>query len=101
MDKILQKVPDEQFEDPVNEDASIKPVLRGIWQGGISQGSASPETVYGGVHSILHWVDKNNPRGEYPEHPENDSQYVNWEYAVRKWAESNGFGPDRNFTVNH
>jgi hypothetical protein len=38
----------------------------------------------------LYWVEKDNPRGAIPSHPESDSQYTNWEYAVRKWVVDNG-----------
>ena len=68
------------FPSPQEEDVSdLKPVLRGQWRG---------ET--GGVHSILHWVDKNNPRGSYPSNPSSDSQYNHWEYPVRLWVERQG-----------
>jgi len=44
------------------------------------------EKVVQQVHSILYWVDKNNPLGAPPANPTNDSQFNSWEYAVRKWA---------------
>ncbi|MEK7062582.1 MAG: Ig-like domain-containing protein, partial [Patescibacteria group bacterium] len=43
----------------------------------------------GGIHSILHWVNKDDPRGSIPTNPENDSQYTNWEYGVQKWVTEN------------
>lgn len=36
-------------------------------------------------HDILHYVKRDDPRGDKPEKPENDSQYKNWEKAVREW----------------
>ena len=40
MDQVLVKYPNEQFEDPLVEDKSVlKPVLQGIWQGGILSSS--------------------------------------------------------------
>ena len=88
MDQILQSEPKEDFEEPLLEDTSnLKPVLSGIWQGGKKENNK----IIGGVHSILNWVNKDNPRGEYPENPAEDPQYKNWEYGVRKWAEENGF----------
>lgn len=39
-----------------------------------------------GTHSILHYVDKDNPDGPPPEHPERDPMYERWEAPVRKWA---------------
>lgn len=38
-----------------------------------------------GEHSILHYIDKENPRAEKPEDPSQDPQYYNWEYAVRSF----------------
>lgn len=38
-------------------------------------------------HSILWYVKKDDPRGDAPEHPEDDPQFKNWEKAVKKWAE--------------
>lgn len=43
-----------------------------------------PET-----HSILFFVDKDNPLGPQPEHPENDPQFNLWEKGVAAWAEKN------------
>jgi len=36
-------------------------------------------------HDILHYVKRSDPRGDAPDKPENDSQYKNWEKAVRDW----------------
>lgn len=40
-------------------------------------------------HSILYYVDKDNPRGDQPKNPEKDPQFKNWEKAVQKWAKDN------------
>ncbi len=103
MDEVLKTVPNESFVKPIKEDSyDIKPVLRGKWQGGISSvtmaSSTDPEVPYnsiqevlmGGVHSILYWVNKNNPRSLDPVIPELDSQFDRWEYPVRIWATSQG-----------
>ncbi|TXG77164.1 penicillin-binding protein [Candidatus Dojkabacteria bacterium] len=37
------------------------------------------------THDILHYVDRGDPRGPKPKDPENDSQYKNWEKAVKEW----------------
>jgi len=39
-------------------------------------------------HSILYYVQKDNPQGDAPQNPGNDSQYKNWEKAVSDWAEN-------------
>jgi 1A family penicillin-binding protein len=94
MDQILPNIPIETFPAPPAIDPTVKPVLRGIWQGGISSvsnnGVTTVETITGGVHTILYWIDKNNPRGPMPSNPGADSQFKNWEYAVRKWVTNNG-----------
>lgn len=93
MDQAIARIPNEQFETPlIEDDSQLKPVLKGMWQGGIVASSTNnTPTMIGGVHSILHWVNKNDPRGPSPENPQEDSQYERWEYGVRMWAEKNGF----------
>ena len=100
--EALKVVPKEQFEDwdrPENYD-SLKPVLRGQWQGGqsyfidtVSGGLATEftpeetkkEIVTTGVHDILYWVNKNDPTGPAPSDPNSDPQFHLWEPAVLKW----------------
>jgi penicillin-binding protein 1C len=41
------------------------------------------------IHSILYYVNRDDPRGDIPEHPEDDSQYKNWEEGVKKWYKDN------------
>jgi len=38
-------------------------------------------------HDILHYVNRDDPRGPKPEKPESDAQYTNWEKAVGDWYE--------------
>ncbi|MCX6703088.1 MAG: transglycosylase domain-containing protein [Candidatus Zambryskibacteria bacterium] len=105
----------------IEDSYDLKPILRGKWRGGISiftsptntqqttppqvnplipinTASTEPlpyestsETLSGGVHSILHWVNRNDPRGPVPTNPESDPQYKYWEYSVQKWAQANGY----------
>lgn len=104
MDEVLKTIPSENFTKPQIENSyDLKPVLRGKWQGGISNITQNPiidpnvpyesltETLSGGVHSILYWVNKNDPRGAPPTNPGDDPQFTNWEYGVRKWAQTNGY----------
>lgn len=101
MDIAINKTPVEQFESPLIEEGELKPVLSGIWQGGIFATSTNNKRVVtGGVHSILHWVDKNNPRGDVPENPAQDPQYERWEYPVRIWAQQNNLHNDNPFVLN-
>ena len=102
MDQALAKFPVEQFEEPlVENNPDLKPVLQGIWQGGIfATSSSNTRIVTGGPHSILNWVNKDDPRGEYPENPQNDPQFDRWEYSVRIWAQNNGLHEDKPFIIN-
>jgi 1A family penicillin-binding protein len=80
MSYALTTRPAESFPDPPSFSSVTKPILRGEWQS--INGTST-------VHSILHWVDKDNPQGLPPEHPEEDPQYELWEEPVQKWAEKN------------
>jgi len=72
MDKILPSIPVESFKKPEEEELSLlKPILRG---------ELGQE-----AHSILYWVDKNDPRGPVPQDPSQDPQFKNWEYSVNLW----------------
>ncbi|MEK7514287.1 MAG: PBP1A family penicillin-binding protein [Patescibacteria group bacterium] len=106
MKEILPLIPEERFNRPIEEELSLtelKPVLRGKWQGGISfpidrisQKRATEytpketldEILVGGVHDILYWVNKDDPRGLQPPSPQNDPQFERWEYQVRTWVET-------------
>jgi len=46
------------------------------------------------AHTILYYVNKDDPRGDAPEDPEDDPQYKNWEKAVQKWADKEGYEVD-------
>ena len=43
------------------------------------------EAMYDNTHSILHYVNKDDPRGPYPNNPASDGQYILWEYGVSAW----------------
>ncbi len=77
MDKVLPNFPVESFIPPQSEDyALLKPILRG-------EMGSSP-------HSILYYLDKDNPRGLTPTNPSLDDQFDNWEYGVHRWYLSTG-----------
>ncbi|EKD46923.1 MAG: hypothetical protein ACD_67C00015G0001, partial [uncultured bacterium] len=44
---------------------------------------------FGEIHDILHHVNKDDPRGDYPKDPKNDPQYKNWESGLQKWIKDN------------
>lgn len=98
--QAVKGLPVENFPSPTPTPSDIKPVLRGTWQGGMSYWKdevsgklatdhTPPETrkevVFPSVHTILHWINKDDPRGPVPSDPKQDPQYEYWEYAVRKW----------------
>lgn len=105
MKEVISRYPNDEFKTYYpSYNNEIKPVLRGIWQGGESYfvdgrngtlaNDLTPEIyreerVYPAVHSILYWLDKNNPNGPRPLIPENDSQFNLWEEPIKKWLETN------------
>lgn len=102
--EALKNIPAESFEKPEPIDTSIPAILRGVWQGGdvftidsISGGLATEytptelkkEISITNVHTILHWIDKNNPLKIKSTPGDSDSQYKNWEYGIKNWWELN------------
>lgn len=104
MSEINNTLPKEYFKKPeVESSLDLKPVLRGIWKGGISYQKDTisgklatdltppelkQEVIFNNVHTILNWVDKDNPRGAPLSDPKSDSQYEYWEYSIRKWFDN-------------
>ncbi|MBK5215223.1 MAG: transglycosylase domain-containing protein [Candidatus Pacebacteria bacterium] len=106
MVEALSSLPNESFIKPDPIDNSIPPILRGFWQGGetftidtLSKGLATeytPEELkkeisITNVHTILHWINKNNPLEKFSSPQTNDSQYDNWEYGIRNWWNANSY----------
>lgn len=75
MQFALTKKSPSAFTSPEGISSDIKPIIAGNWQ----------YTNDGMIHTILHWVDRNNPLGGQPRNPNSDSQYWLWENAVRAW----------------
>lgn len=106
MEEALPFVPEEQFGGAENADPpGTKPIMRGLWQGGqayeidrVSGKLATAQTpletreerVVTDVHSILYWVDKNDPLGAKPEDPTRDPQFRLWEFPVEQWKRDRG-----------
>lgn len=70
MAEAIKKIPPDHFipPDPVHID---KIMLNGNY-------------VYNGeIHTILYYVDRNNPRGAFPSNPAGDPQFPNWEWAAQ------------------
>lgn len=102
MSKVLGDTPKETFKAP-DDYKTNKPILDGVIpteivkidiSTGLPASSSTPFELIGEVsgpayHSILYYVDKNNPLGDAPADPSADPQFSLWEKAVKKWAEKN------------
>lgn len=49
------------------------------------------ERVFREAHSILHYIDKDDPLGPPPSNPANDPQYAAWEAGVQSWVQRNNW----------
>ncbi|MBI4133754.1 transglycosylase domain-containing protein [Candidatus Uhrbacteria bacterium] len=100
MQKALEGISPESFSPP-QPIVTGKPILDGQVPGtltvridrasGLLATEYTPpnwveERTYPELHDILHYVQKDDPRGAPPENPAADPQYENWEAAVRTWA---------------
>lgn len=101
MAAALQNTPNEPFESPDStKDYTKPPFTRGVWQGGesflidtISNKLATDftpeetikEKVITNVHTILNWVNKDNPLGPQTQNGSNDPQFKNWETPIQNW----------------
>ena len=78
MQFALDKAPKEYFNEPPAIPQGISPALRGVSSIPLPGGGFT-------AHSILYWVNKNNPQGPPPSNPASDPQYAYWEYPVQVW----------------
>ncbi len=85
LDKALSLYQEEVFVRPDTISLPTKPMLNGEAEyTPIINGKKYPQ-----LHSILYYIDKNNPLGDIPNNPENDSQFNQWERGVLNWASIN------------
>jgi penicillin-binding protein 1C len=104
MSEAVKGKPNELFEKPTPVDQNLPPILRGFWQGGetftIDSISNKLATIYTpentkkevsitNVHTILYWLNKDDPTNIVPTKKTTDSQYTNWEYGIQKWWTNN------------
>jgi len=75
MEKALSMRPKKDFIEPIPINPE-KPILKG-------------EIDKESIHSILYYINKNDPQGPPPLSPEKDFQYKNWEEGIRYWLLSN------------
>ncbi len=101
MDVAVASTSPNNFTKPQPVDPTLKPALRGFWQGnetyfidkisgnlatGLTPDETKKEVSVPNIHSILYWVDKNDPTGPVPTNPSNDPQFNSWEYGVQNWV---------------
>jgi membrane peptidoglycan carboxypeptidase len=115
MKKALETREPGSFQKPAEEDnASLPPILRGIWQGGktyfvdalsgkrateFTPPELREERAIREVHSTLYWIDKANPTASRMTPPQEDPQFEHWEYAVRKWADEQGLRDETEVSI--
>ncbi len=113
MEEALKNYQDEKFAKPKKLEKTGKPVLDGTmkivdkvkvckYDDGeyCLANSKCPEKKvkkkkYFVAHSILHYIDKDDPLGDQPKRPKDDAQYKKWERAVEKWGEKKADGKGR------
>lgn len=96
MDFALTKLPEESFTQPWFPTEGVKPVISGSYVDTSALLAAAQDPgadplaladIYNNIHTILHYVDRNDPTGPYPANPANDPQYKYWEYGVQQWKQ--------------
>lgn len=76
MREALPKLPKTDFTPMNPADPTIgNPILHGTW--------SQPGE---GIHSVLYFIDKENPLGAKPNNPTSDTQFPYWEYGVQLWS---------------
>ncbi|MDO8557121.1 MAG: PBP1A family penicillin-binding protein [Candidatus Jorgensenbacteria bacterium] len=85
LSEALLKFPSESFTEPDQLPLPAKPMLNGEYQTTITVGGKQ----YPQIHSILYYVDKNDPLGPVPSDPGQDPQFYNWELGMIEWARAN------------
>lgn len=109
MKRALEGSKVEQFKKPKASTVK-KAILQGKLQGDVritvdsETGKQIPESclaawpvtykkeiVVREVHTILHYVIKDDPNGPAPSDPTKDPMYANWEKPIADWAKKNGY----------
>ena len=103
MSKFINQYSSTEFIEPMEKDAK-KPMLGGYIKDNITMKidkksgyeatkkcskKYTKEVTFQESHCILYYLDKENPSGAYPEKPQQDPQFKNWEKSVQKWADKN------------
>ena len=77
MAQALTEYRPDTFPAPATTTPPSKPILAGNY------------TANNQIHTILYYVDKNDPTGPPPADPAADPQFNNWETGVINWAQQN------------
>jgi 1A family penicillin-binding protein len=108
MRKALEGTPVENFTPPETV-LTDKPILKGEIgpetvvkidriSGKLATEFTPPTTIvekkFREVHTILFYVNKDDPAGPPPENPTSDPQFVTWDAPIQKWAEEQGYTVD-------
>ncbi len=107
MKRILTDTPVEEFKKPEIEETGIK-ILDGILPttqvlidkstGLIADEFVDPNLIeykeIPNYHSILHYINKNNPLDKELINPEDDPQYSLWEDAIKDWVNRTASGTE-------
>jgi len=103
MAQALKDAPIETFTKP-DSIITDKPILNGQYQisvklkinknNGLLATNKTPQNLieeksFIEIHTILYWLNKNNPQGAPPEKPDSDPQFKNWEVSLQNWLKSN------------
>ena len=113
MVEALEKIPKEDFAEPKEieeEDLPDKPILKGEMEmrDKISvckydkgkyclankycpEKKIEKKKFFVG-HTILYYIDKEDPLGDAPKNPEDDPQFKKWEEGVREWGKKHEGG---------
>jgi penicillin-binding protein 1C len=87
MNQVLPEVPNETFTQP-DPVTPAKPIFAGNY------------LINNQVHTILYYVDRNNPTGPAPTNPSLDPQFHNWEVGVENWWGAHGSSVSTPANVN-
>ena len=80
MQKIVSLHPIENFtppDDPRGTPTNKSPVLLG-------------QLPPGDTHTILYYINKDNPSGPQPQDPTTDPQYSLWQAGINSWLSAGG-----------
>lgn len=97
----------EQFNPPASVESTSKPMLNGELtygqkvkidkiSGKLATDLTPPELIeekvyQQSIHTVLYYVEKDNPLGDYPSNPNQDPQFSNWENSVLDWVRKQSY----------